>query len=384
MPPRDYYAILGVARNATADEIKKAYRKLARELHPDLNPSPEAQDRFKEVTAAYEVLSDPQKREVVDLGGDPLAPGGGMGGGAGGPFAGFADIMDAFFGGATGGMGGGRGPRSRIRPGADALYRVDLDLAETAFGTTRELNLDTAVLCARCQGAGTAAGTHPETCGTCKGRGEVQSVQRSFLGQIVTARTCPECGGVGTRIRNPCPDCAGEGRVRAQRTITVKVPAGVEDGMRLRLSGEGEIGPGGGPPGDLYVEIRERSHPVFTRDGDDLHCHFSIPMTAAALGTSVKLETLDGEESVDVKAGTQSGTVVTLRGRGVPHLSRGVGRGDLHVHLDVETPTRLDGEQEALLRQLAQLRGEEHPEIQATSTEQSGGLFSRLRDAFNK
>jgi len=164
MPPRDYYAILGVARNATADEIKKSYRKLARELHPDLNPSPEAQERFKEVTVAYEVLSDPQKREIVDLGGDPLSQSGGMGGGMGGPFAGFADIMDAFFGGAAGGMGGaGRGPRTRIRPGADALYRVELDLAETAFGTARELNLDTAVLCARCQGAGTAAGTHPET-----------------------------------------------------------------------------------------------------------------------------------------------------------------------------------------------------------------------------
>jgi molecular chaperone DnaJ len=382
MPPRDYYAILGVARTATPDEIKKAYRKLARELHPDLNPSTEAQERFKEVTVAYEVLSDPQKREIVDLGGDPLSQAGGMGGGAG-PFGGFADIMDAFFGGATGGMGG-RGPRSRVRPGADALYRMELDLAETAFGTTRELNLDTAVLCGKCTGSGAAAGTYPETCGTCNGRGEVQSVQRSFLGQIVTARTCPECGGVGSRIRHPCPDCAGEGRVRAQRTITVKVPAGVEDGMRLRLSGEGEIGPGGGPPGDLYVEIRERPHPVFSRDGDDLHCHFSLPMTAAALGTSVKLETLDGEESVDVKAGTQSGTVVTLRARGVPHLSRGVGRGDLHVHLDVETPTKLDGQQESLLRQLARLRGEEHPEIRATATDPGGGIFSRLRDAFNK
>jgi molecular chaperone DnaJ len=382
MPPRDYYAILGVSRTATSDDIKKAYRKLARELHPDLNPSPEAQERFKEVTAAYEVLSDPQKREMVDLGGDPLASGGGMGGGAG-PFAGFADIMDAFFGGPTGGMGG-RGPRSRVRPGADALYGIELDLAESAFGTTRELNLDTAVLCIRCEGSGAAAGTYPETCATCQGRGEVQSVQRSFLGQIVTARTCPECGGVGSRIRNPCPDCAGEGRVRAQRTITVKVPAGVENGMRLRLSGEGEIGPGGGPPGDLYVEIRERPHPVFNRDGDDLHCHFSLPMTAAALGTSVKLETLDGEESVDVRAGTQSGTVITLRARGVPHLSRGAGRGDLHVHLDVETPTRLEPEQEELLRQFSRLRGEEQPEIRATSADQGGGIFSRIRDAFNK
>ena len=379
MPSRDYYATLGVPPNASADDIKKAYRRLARQLHPDVNPSAEAQERFKEVTAAYEVLSDPQKREIVDLGGDPLAPGGGMGGGNG-PFGGFADIMDAFFGGAAGGMG--RGARSRIRPGADALLHVDLDLHEAAFGTTRDLTIDTAVLCTVCNGAGTAPGTHPETCGTCGGRGEVQSVQRSFLGQIVTARTCPECHGVGTKIRHPCPDCAGEGRVRARRTLTVKIPPGVSDGLRIRHSGEGEVGPGGGPPGDLYVEIHERRHPVFTRDGDDLHCHFSLPMTAAALGTTVKLETLDGEETVDVAPGTQSGTVVTLRARGVPHLSRGVGRGDLHVHLDVQTPTRLDAEQERLLRELARARGEEHADIAVTTNTNGGGLFSRLRDAF--
>jgi molecular chaperone DnaJ len=379
MPPRDYYGILGVARNASADEIKKAYRKLARELHPDLNPSAEAQERFKEVTAAYEVLSDPQKREIVDLGGDPLASGA-AGAGAAGPFGGFADIMDAFFGGAT---MGGRGPRSRIRPGADALVHLDLELADAAFGVARELTLDTAVMCARCHGAGTAAGTHPETCQTCNGRGEVQSVQRSFLGQLVTSRACPECGGVGTRIRHPCPDCAGEGRVRAHRTVTVKVPAGVEDGMRLRLSGEGEVGPGGGPPGDLYVEIRETRHPVFTREGDDLHCRVAFPMTAAALGTTVTFDTLDGSESLSVKPGTQAGSVVTLRGRGVPHLSRGVGRGDLHVHLDVETPDQLDPEQERLLRELAKLRGEESTDYTVTRAEAAnGGLFSRLRDAF--
>src|SRR4051812_1151222 len=379
MAPRDYYGILGVPRNASADEIKKAYRKLARELHPDLNPSVEAQERFKEVTAAYEVLSDPQKREIVDLGGDPLASGAASAGAAG-PFGGFADIMDAFFGGT---MGASRGPRSRIRPGADALVHVDLDLADTTFGTSRELTLDTAVLCTTCQGAGTAPGTHPETCQTCGGRGEVQSVQRSFIGQLVTSRPCPECGGVGTRIRHACADCAGEGRVRARRTITVKVPAGVEDGMRLRLSGEGEVGPGGGPPGDLYVEIRERPHPVFTREGDDLHCKVTLPMTAAALGTSVTLETLDGTESLTVKPGTQSGSVLTLRARGVPHLSRGVGRGDLHVHLEVLTPSHVDGEQERLLRELAALRGEETTDYKVTSAEPgNGGLFSRLRDAF--
>ena len=379
MPVRNYYAILGVSRTSSADEIKKAYRRLARELHPDLNPSAEAQERFKEVTAAYEVLSDPQKREMVDLGGDPLASGGAAG--AGGPFGGFADIMDAFFGGAT--AGAGRGPRSRIRPGADALVHVELDLAEAAFGTTREIPLDTALVCKTCQGAGTAAGTHPETCQTCGGRGEVQSVQRSFIGQLVTSRPCPECRGVGTRIRHPCPDCAGEGRVRARRTVTVKVPPGVEDGMRLRLSGEGEVGPGGGPPGDLYVEIRERRHPVFTREGDDLHCEVALPMTAAALGTTVSLETLDGPETLTVQPGTQSGSVLTLRARGVPHLSRGVGRGDLHVHLDVETPDELDAEQQRLLRELAALRGEEKPEFTvSTLTGNGGGLFSRLRDAF--
>ena len=381
MPPRDYYAILGVARTATPDEIKKAYRKLARQLHPDVNPSADAKERFSDVTAAYEVLSDPAKREIFDLGGDPLSA---SGGGAGaGPFGGFSDIMDAFFGGATG--MGQRGPRSRIRPGADALVHLDLDLSETAFGVTREVTLDTAIRCATCAGAGTAPGTHPETCQTCSGRGEIQSVQRSFLGQIMTSRPCPDCGGVGTKITNPCADCGGAGRVRARRTVTIKVPAGVDDGMRLRMSGEGEVGPGGGPPGDLYVEIRERPHPQFTRDEDDLHCKVSLPMTAAALGTELTLATLDGEENLVIKAGTQGGTVQTLRARGVPHLNRGVGRGDLHVHIEVTTPTRLDAEQERLLRELAALRDEQNPQVTVTNpvTAANGqGLFSRLRGAF--
>jgi molecular chaperone DnaJ len=381
MPARDYYAILGVPKDASPEQIKKSYRALARKLHPDVNPSAEAQERFKAVTAAYEVLSDPAKREVVDLGGDPLAPG--AAGAQGAPFGGFADIMDAFFGGATG--MGPRGPRPRVRPGADALVRLTLDLDETAFGVAREIALDTAIRCTTCAGAGTAPGTHPETCQTCKGRGEVQSVQRSFLGQIVTARPCPECGGLGSLISNPCPDCGGDGRVRARRTVTVKVPAGVDDGMRLRLSGEGEVGPGGGPPGDLYVEIRERPHPRFTRDQDDLHCRLQLPMTAAALGTEITLKTLDGEENLVVKAGTQPGAVQTLRGRGVPHLNRGVGRGDLHVHFDVVTPTRLDAEQERLLRDLARARGEEDPQVTVSNpatADGAHGLFSRLRDAF--
>lgn len=370
----DYYGLLGVARDATDDQIKKAYRKLARELHPDVNPDEAAQERFKQVTAAYEVLSDPQKRQVVDLGGDPLQSGPGS---AGNPFAqgfgGLGDIMDAFFGG-----GGGRGPRSRVREGADALIRIECDLSETVFGTTREITVDTAVVCEPCQGAGTAAGTYPQTCDTCRGRGEVQQVQRSFLGQVMTTRSCPRCAGTGEVIAHPCAECSGDGRVRARRTLPVKVPAGIQDGMRIRLSGQGEVGPGGGPAGDLYVEVHERAHPVFTRDGEDLHCRVSLPMTAAALGTTIPLVTLDGQEALDIAPGTQPEEQIVLRARGVPRL-RGTGRGDLVVHLDVQVPTRLDARQEELLRELAALRGEERPSVAGGG--KGKGLLGKLRDA---
>ncbi|MGE5828053.1 MAG: molecular chaperone DnaJ [Micromonosporaceae bacterium] len=369
---KDYYGILGVRRDASADDIKRAYRSLARKYHPDVNPDPAAQETFKEINAAYEVLTDPRKREIVDLGGDPLAPAGGPGGGAG-PFVGFQDIMDAFFGTAA-----SRGPRPRTRPGADAILRLELDLHETAFGVEAPITVDTATLCGACKGAGTAAGTHPSSCDTCSGRGEIQSVQRTFLGQVVSARACPACQGFGTLITHPCPKCAGEGRVRTRRNLTVKVPAGVEDGMRIRLAQQGEVGPGGGPAGDLYVEIHERPHDIFSRKGDDLHCRVTVPMTAAALGTRMTIKTLDTEETVDVKAGTQPGSSLRIRGKGVPHL-RGSGRGDLHVHLDVRTPTKLDPQEERLLREFARQRGEEIAEL----SKQQGGFFSFIRDAFN-
>lgn len=363
----DYYAVLGIARDASQDEIKKAYRKLARELHPDVNPA--EGERMKEVTEAYSVLSDADKRQRHDLGGDPF---GGAGfGGAG--FGGLGDIMDAFFG---GGAGGGRGPRSRVRHGADVLVGLDLELDEAAFGINKDVTFDTATLCAACQGAGTATGTHPETCTTCRGRGEVSQVQRSFLGQVMTSRPCPACGGAGTKISHPCAGCDGEGRLPDRRTVSVQVPAGVEHGMRIRLTGEGEIGPGGGPAGDLYVEVGEKPHPVFERAGDDLHCKVTLPVTAAALGTTVTLKTLDSTEDIVIKAGTQTGSILPLRARGMPHL-RGSGRGDLFVHVEVLTPTKLDEEQQELLRQLAKLRGEERP-----PGTPSGGLFGRLRDAF--
>jgi molecular chaperone DnaJ len=370
---KDYYGILGVRRDASPDEIKRAYRRLAREYHPDVNADPVAQEKFKDINAAYEVLSDPARREIVDLGGDPLAPAGaGPGAGAGSPFVGFQDIMDAFFGTAT-----QRGPRPRIRPGADAILRLELDLHETAFGVETPITVDTAVLCGTCSGAGTAAGTHPVTCDVCGGRGEVQSVQRTFLGQVVSARPCGNCQGYGTTIPHPCATCGGDGRVRTRRTLNVKIPAGVEDGTRIRLAQQGEVGPGGGPPGDLYVEIHERVHDVYSRKGDDLHCRVTVPMTAAALGTRLTIKTLDGEENVDVKAGTQPGATLRIRARGVPHL-RGTGRGDLFVHLDVRTPLKLDPEQERLLREFARSRGEEVAELS-----KHGGFFSRMRDAFN-
>jgi molecular chaperone DnaJ len=373
----DYFGVLGVSRDASDSDLKRAYRRLARDLHPDVNPEPGAKERFQEVTRAYEALTDPDKRRIVDLGGDPFDSGNG-GGGAGGfgsaGFGGLGDIMDAFFGGAA-----TRGPRSRTRAGRDALIPVELELDETVFGITKDITVDTAVLCTVCTGAGSAPGTHATTCTTCAGRGEVQSVQRGFLGQVVSSRVCPTCAGTGQVIPEPCRECGGDGRIRARRTLQVKVPAGVEDGMRIRLSGQGEVGPGGGPAGDLYVEIHERPHDVFTRDGEDLHCRVTLPMTAAALGTTLSLKTLDGEEDLVIRPGTQSGSVLTLRAHGAPRL-RATGRGNLVVHVEVSTPTRLDSEQEKLLRELAALRGEDQPD---SHREAQGGLFSRVRDAFN-
>jgi len=369
----DYYAELGVSRDATAEDIKREYRRLARELHPDVNPDPAAQERFKSITAAYEVLSDPDKRRMHDLGGDPF--GGGGFGGFSGSFD-FGDIMDAFFGGNA-----RRGPRSRVRRGQDALIRMQIDLPTAVFGEEREITVDTAESCGACSGAGTAPNSEPETCPMCKGRGEVQQVQRSFLGQVMTSRPCPQCQGFGTTIRNPCPECAGDGRVRTRRTLTVNIPPGVDTGTRLQLSGQGEAGPNGGPAGDLFVEIVVAPHPIFERSGDDLHCTVGLPMTAAALGTSITLETLDGPEDIEVRPGTQSGQVLTIKGRGVTRL-QGSGRGDLHIHLGVQTPTALTDEQTALLEQLSELRGEVNVQVTPIETAPGGGLFSRLKDAF--
>ncbi|MGB6243503.1 MULTISPECIES: molecular chaperone DnaJ [Gordonia] len=378
---RDYYGILGVAAGASDQEIKRAYRKLARELHPDVNP--DAEEQFKEVTTAYEVLSDPEKRRIVDAGGDPLAgPGGGFGGD---PFGngGLGDIFQTFFGGAGGGFGGGRGPRGRVRPGEPALVGVRLTLEEIAAGARKEITVDTAVLCDTCKGGGTRDNSKPVTCGTCKGAGEIQAVQRSFLGQVMTVRECPECRGVGETIPDPCLKCGGDGRVRSRRTMTVKIPAGVQNGMRVRLAGQGEVGPGGGPAGDLYVEISEAADDVFVRDGDDLHCTVRVPMIDAALGTEITVDTvLGGSATVTVEPGTQPGTVVRVRGQGLPHLNSGV-RGDLHAHLEVVVPRKIDGRQADLLRDLREVSGDQVELVTAASKAAgAGGLFSKLRNAF--
>jgi molecular chaperone DnaJ len=367
----DYYEILGVTRDASPEQIKKAYRRLARELHPDVATGAGSEDRFKDVSRAYEVLSNPEKRQAYDRGGDPSMPGGGMGGGFG-----FQDIFETFFGGAAQGAGQ-RGPVPRARRGQDALVRLDLDLSEAAFGARRELQVDTAVVCGTCSGSCCRPGTSPRTCDVCGGRGVVQRVARSFLGQVMTSSPCPACHGFGTVIPDPCPECSGEGRVRSRRTLTVDVPAGVDTGTRIKLTAQGEVGPAGGPAGDVYVEIREREHERFVRQGDDLHTSVEVPMTAAALGTTLQLETLDGVRDVELRPGTQPAQVVTLKGLGIGHLHVG-GRGDLHVHVDVRVPAGLDDEQESLLRRFAELRGEERPAAGTGPT--PAGVFSKLRE----
>lgn len=385
----DYYEVLGVPRDASTEQIKKAYRKLAMKYHPDVADDPGAADKFKEIGEAYEVLHDPNKRAMYDRGGDPLSGNGGFGGFGfpGGAGFDFTNLVDAMFG----AQATSRGPRSRTRRGQDALVRLNLTLSEAAFGVTKPLRVDTAVICPKCNGSGADAGTEPVTCQTCHGQGEVTQVQRSFLGDIRTTQACPTCRGYGTVIPHPCGECSGEGRVRSHRTINVKIPAGVSTGNRIHLDSQGEVGPGGGPAGDLYVELTVQAHEIFRRNGDDLEVVVKVPMTAAALGTEVTLDTLEAERDdldptdatvqVTIPAGTQSGTRIAIPGKGVPRL-RGGGRGELGVTLLVQTPTKLDDVQRDLLRQLAELRDEARPEVSA-SKQKGGGVLGWLKETFS-
>ena len=369
---RDYYEVLGIANDASGEEIKRAYRKLARELHPDLNPDPTAAEKFKEITTAYETLSDDQKRRMYDLG---FSGSTGSSGGFG--FGGLGDFVDAFFGQTT-----QRGPRSRSRRGQDALIEIDLELAEAFSGITKDITVETAVVCPNCDGVCTAPGTNPTTCSMCKGRGDVQTVQRSLLGQVVTSRPCPQCAGYGTVLTSPCADCAGEGRVRTRKTITAKIPAGVDNGTRIQLVGQGEVGPGGGESGDLYLEINLIPHKTFHRVGDDLQCVINLPMTAAILGTSFTLQTLEGDEEISIKPGTQSGTVLNLKGKGMPRVRRD-SRGDLLIEILVATPTNLDAAQRKIIEELASLRNETAIEFKPEEITKTS-FFGRLKDAFSR
>jgi molecular chaperone DnaJ len=370
----DYYEILGVSRTATDDEIKRAYRALARQFHPDNNPGdPQAEARFKEVGQAYETLRDPERRRRYDVFGDDGTRAGGgpaAGGSAGDPF-GFGNLFDAFFGGDPFGGRGQSGPTRA--PDAEAV--VHLDLTQAAFGTTATVDVRLPVACTRCEGSGCEPGTHPARCDVCGGTGEVREVRRSILGQIVTASPCVACSATGSRIPTPCHECRGDGRVRSSRSIDVEVPAGVDDGQRLRLSGRGPAAPRGGIPGDLYVTVRVAVDPRFERAGDDLLHVRRLAFTQVALGSRLDVETLEGPEELIVPAGTQPGHVFRLKGRGVPAL-RGRGRGDLLVRVDVDVPGRLSAEEDELLRSLAALRGEE------VAAPQEKGVFSRLRSAF--
>jgi molecular chaperone DnaJ len=333
----DHYETLGVQRNASSEEIKKAYRKLARELHPDVNPSEQAQEKFKSVTHAYEVLGDEQSRRSYDSGGSEAG-------------FGFGDIFETFFGG-----GGSRGPRSRAERGQDALLRVELTFEEAVFGVEKSIPVDTAVLCETCNGSCAKPGTSAKVCDICRGAGQVQTQVRSLLGSVVTSSPCGSCRGYGHIIPEPCLTCRGQGRVRARRDIELKIPAGVEDGLRLQLAGSGEVGFGGGPSGDLYVDISLAPHQHFSRNGDELICELEVPLHDAVLGTMVKIVTFDGEVELQVPAGSQTGDVIPVKGKGFGRL-RQSGRGDLLVTIQVKIPSKLDSKQKELFRTLAGYR----------------------------
>lgn len=347
MAKRDYYEILGVAKNASADEVKKAYRRIAMKNHPDRNPDNKAaEDVFKEATEAYEVLSDKEKKAAYDQYGHAgVDPNAGFGGGQGGPgFGGFSDIFGDVFGDIFGGGGRGRGGPMR---GSDLRYDMQLDLEDAVKGKTVQIRVPTLVNCKTCDGSGAKKGSTPTTCGTCGGHGQVRMSQ----GFIAVQQTCPTCRGRGQVISDPCGACHGQGRVQESKTLSVKVPAGVDTGDRIRLAGEGEAGPEGGPPGDLYVQIHVREHSLFKREGRNLYCEVPISIVDAILGGEIEVPTLDGRVKLKIPPETQTDRVFRLRGKGVSSV-RGGGPGDLLCRVVLETPVNLNTEQKELLRQL--------------------------------
>ena len=379
MTDRDLYELLGVSRDATDEELKRAYRAKARQFHPDTNHAgSEDDEHFKEISLAYEVLRDPERRARYDRFGHAGVFGQGAGGpGPGDPFGagGLGDLFDAFFN----GMGGPQQGRRRTGPvpGPDAELVVELDFREAVFGVQRAVEVTVPVHCDTCEGSGAQPGTSLSRCPECQGAGELRRVRQSILGQVVTAVPCPRCQGAGQIIDSPCTDCRGDGRRNESRTLTVDIPAGVDDGSTLRLAGHGPAGFRGGPNGALFVHLAVAPDDRFERSGADLHATVHVPMALAALGGSVPFDTLDDARDLAVAEGTQAGAVITLRGLGVPKV-RGRGRGDLYIHLQVDTPTDLDDEQRELLTLLAGARAEDLGEAP-----QHEGLFSKLRSALS-
>ena len=366
----DYYETLGINRDASQDEVKRAFRRLAMEFHPDRNSEPGAEARFKEINEAYEVLSDPEKRGTYDRFGHAGLDGAFSGGSRGfegfGPFGGFGDIFDAFFGAAS--------QKRRRTPtrGADLQVAIDLTFEEAAFGTSKTVTINRTELCSQCNGLRAEPGTEPQRCPTCEGLGEVRRVQRSVFGQFINVTACDRCRGEGWIIPKPCTKCRGTGRERVTRSLEIKVPAGVDNGSQIRLTGEGELGTNGGPRGSSYVVLRVGEHPIFERVEDDLHVQLNISFAQAALGDEIMVPTLEGDQKVKISAGTESGEVLTLRNKGVAHL-RGGGRGDIYIHVQVTTPKKLSGEQKKLLEQLAQ---------SLEKDDGDKGLFEKVKGAF--
>jgi molecular chaperone DnaJ len=377
---RDYYEVLGVSKSSTTEDVKKAYRKLARKHHPDVNPGDgDAEDRFKEVVEAYEVLADPQRREMYDRFGHAAVngPSGGPGPGDFGfnvDFGGLGDIFDMFF-------GAGQGQRARQKPaserGSDLRYDIELTLEDAAVGVEKTIRISRNEACGTCKGTGAAAGSKAETCQTCHGTGQVRQQQQTFLGTQIRVTTCPKCNGEGRTISHPCHECSGQARVRKTVERTISIPAGVDHGTRIRIPNEGDAGLRGGPTGDLYVITHIKPHSTFERRGNDIWCEIPVTFTQAALGAAIKVKTLTGEETLNMAEGTQSGEVYTLRGKGMPDV-RGRMSGDLNVVIKVKTPTKLNDEQKELLRKLSEIRKESLDPVDEK------GFFERVKDIFRE
>ena len=371
MSKRDYYDVLGIGKDASQEEIKKTYRKLARKYHPDVNKEPGAEDKFKEVKEAYEVLNDEQKRAQYDRFGHASTQGQGFGGGGfgGEDFGGFGDIFDMFFG------GGGRRDPNAPRQGNDLQYTMTLDFEEAIFGKETDISIPSDENCDTCKGSGAKPGTKPETCNHCQGSGQLNMEQNTPFGRVVNKRVCHHCNGTGKEIKEKCTTCHGKGKVKKQKKIHIKIPAGIDNGQQIRVAGKGEPGVNGGPAGDLYVVIQVRSHEFFQRDGDDIFCDMPITFAQAALGDEIEVPTVHGKVKLKIPAGIQTGKTFRLRSKGVPNV-RGYGHGDQNVRIRVITPTNLTERQKELLREFNDLSGNE------PAGESEDSFFSRVKRAF--